>query len=103
MCPVHHHARHEGIFDITFDENRATFTRADGVVLGGIDLCVLAPAGCDPLLVPAQKANVEDATKALVKLGFGKRDVARMIAEVGPCASTEALVREALRRVPVSA
>ena len=102
LCTQHRHARHDGLFKITFRDGQATFALADGEVLGTVDLRVLAPAGGDPRVSPAQRASVADARKALMKLELSAREADRLIAAAGPCETTERLVLEALRRRPVS-
>ena len=61
----------------------------------------------EPAVVPAQKpadgAIVALAKTALMKLGAGAREAEAMIAAAGPCATTEVLVLEALRRWPMPA
>ena len=127
LCPAHHVARHDELLKIVFDAGRATFSRADGVLLGEVNLRALPPARCDRrarreqvavapahdgavapahdvvAVAPAQVAIVADARKALVALGHGVREANSLIAAAGPWATVDHLVLEALRRKPLPA
>ncbi|MEZ0230276.1 MAG: hypothetical protein ACAI25_16760, partial [Planctomycetota bacterium] len=125
LCTSHHDARHDGSLEIVFDSGRAIFSLADGEIVGEADLRVLpgrSHGGTEgyaktvypgkrqaeemsrsPGIEASERLDRSDAQRALVALGIDAREAARLIANAGPCATTELLVKEALRRRPVSA
>ena len=93
---------------IVFDRGLAIFARADGVVLGEVNLRALPPAGGGRVapvhvgaVAPAQLSVVADARKALMALGLGVREADSSIAAAGPCSTTDQLVLAALRCKPL--
>ncbi|MEZ0230487.1 MAG: hypothetical protein ACAI25_17830 [Planctomycetota bacterium] len=128
LCRSCHDARHDGLLQIVFESGRAIFSLADGEIVGEAVLRVLpggsngGTEGCAKVVYPGKRQAQEmsgspgieasdrsdrsdrlDAQRALVALGIDAREAARLIANAGPCATTELLVKEALRRRPVSA